>query len=159
MTILTSINLYFQKDGFDESRHLFRSGLDFKNTLIVPLNENSVHWTTCFIDPVAFAIDYYDSQHSDGSSIMASILDFIEKERKFSKLPFNRSIWKLRSHFDTPKQSDTFSCGVLSIQTALCIGLGRKIDFEMDSVAEIRKKIKFLLALESITDPYVYDIN
>ena len=90
---------------------------------------------------------------------MASILDFIEKEHKFSKLPFNRSIWKLRSHFDTPKQSDTFSCGVLSIQTALCIGLGRKIDFEMDSVAEIRKKIKFLLALESITDPYVYDIN
>ena len=133
--------------------------MSFKNTLVVPLNENNVHWTTCFIDPAAHTIDYYDSQHSDGSSIMASILDFLEDEHQFSKLPFHRSMWKLTAHFDTPKQSDSFSCGVLSIQTALCIGLGRKIDFGMDSVAEIRKKIKFLLTLESITDPYVYDIN
>ena len=126
---------------------------------MVPLNENNSHWTLSFIDPVLHTILYYDPMHSNGGEVMDSILDFIEKEHEFSKTPFDRSIWTLEAQYNTPRQNDSNSCGILTIQNALCIGLAREFDCGMESVSEIRKKIKVLLTLESLTDPYVYDVN
>ena len=125
----------------------------------MPLNENGNHWTLSLIDPVARKIDYFDPQHSNGERVMKSILDFIEEEHVYSIIPFDRSMWTLKSHFNTPKQTDSHSCGVLTILTALCVALDRKIDFGMGSIPEIRKKIKFLLSYESLIDPYVYNVT
>ena len=80
-------------------------------------------------------------------------------EHQNAKLPFDISAWKLKSRKDIPKQTDDFSCGLMMIMTAECIGLEKPILYSQDDAALVRQKIQYLLIAESVEDPYIYQIN
>ena len=157
--IKVHVHVYFQREGFSKSRPFFRRGLDWKNKILIPLHEGGSHWTLVLVDPFIKEIIYFDSFHSNGTYVMESVLHFIQEEHQNAKLPFDISAWKLKSRKDIPKQTDDFSCGLMMIMTAECIGLEKPILYSQDDAALVRQKIQYLLIAESVEDPYIYQIN
>ena len=138
----------FQTKGFSESRRFFRRGIHFNTKLIVPINEDSSHWTFVFIDPHQKELHYYNSFNTDGMDKMLVILDFIEEEHSYSQIPFERASWKLVSHQDSPLQKDGSACGIFAILNAECVALGKSFNHGQDNVPDVRKKIQILLISE-----------
>ena len=126
---------------------------------MIPIHQNSSHWTLVILDPVGHKLDYYDPFHTDGTEILNQILLFIEELHIDSALDFDKNSWQLESHFDMPMQMDGSSCGVLTILSAECLALNRPVNFSMASVTETRRKIRLILATEALIDPYIHDIN
>ena len=80
-----------------------------KTNVLIPLHEvNRLHWTFAEVQIEQKCIVYYDSFHTSGADILENILDFIEKETKKFKKPFDRSNWKLRAAYMMPKQLDGY---------------------------------------------------
>ena len=125
---------------------------------MIPIHRNRNHWTLILLDPIQHEIDFYDPKHKDGNEILEKVLEFIKELHQFYSLTFDRKQWKLKSHADIPYQTDGDSCGILTILAMECLSLKKPMDFTMNSVVEIRRKIKVVLAAEALLDPYIYDI-
>ena len=143
------VHVYFQREGFSKSRPFFRRGLDWKNKILIPLHEGGSHWTLVLVDPFIKEIIYFDSFHSNGTYVMESVLHFIQEEHQNAKLPFDISAWKLKSRKDIPQQTDDFSCGLMMIMTAECIGLEKPILYSRNPLIRISTPISLIASIIS----------
>lgn len=94
--------------------------------LFVPINENNLHWTLIEIDFRKKTIIYHDSLLHNDYMYCKYILQFLRDEyRKIYKQELKSSDWNLISNsvlriqhqIATPKQQNSFDCGVFLLMT------------------------------------------
>ena len=90
--------------------------------IFVPIciNNNSNHWTLAIIQMQSKIITYYDSLHDRRSEYTKHLLHWIKDEAWNKKQISNYDVhdWRLVDEIDTPRQTNSFDCGVFVIMCA-----------------------------------------
>ncbi|MES9901377.1 MAG: Ulp1 family isopeptidase, partial [Sedimenticola sp.] len=103
--------------------------------IIVPINENDVHWTLIVIDVANKTIIYSDSygRNSDASYVCYQLYRYLSYEALVhSGIVLNKSEWAVMFYSETPnfpRQTDPYSCGVYVCAVAKAILYCQKLPY------------------------------
>ncbi|KAG1673549.1 hypothetical protein FOA52_003849 [Chlamydomonas sp. UWO 241] len=103
--------------------------------VIVPVNDNNIHWTCAVIDIKGRQLMYLDSMGGQDPDLLEFLARYIADEsRDKLKVELDTSSWVRVHRSDVPRQRNGCDCGMFTILYADRLGLGRAFDFTQNDV-------------------------
>jgi len=106
------------------SRNVYNGNIFSLDKLLIPINENSSHWSLSVIDLTQKTICHYDSMGNQGLSYSRSCLRYLQDEFlcKFGTPLQNLDDWDIINNANRiPLQENNFDCGIFVCLFALHI--------------------------------------
>ena len=113
--------------------------------LFIPINITNTHWAcvTVFMDEKI--IEYYDSiRGRSGLKYTKAVLRYLKDLDQSSQIRQQLSYWEeweLVDVDDSPKQNNSFDCGVFVCMIADCLGLDQPLTFTQEHINHCRQRI------------------
>mmetsp|Transcript_19980 Transcript_19980/g.47574 ORF Transcript_19980/g.47574 Transcript_19980/m.47574 type:complete len:136 (+) Transcript_19980:75-482(+) len=114
--------------------------------MIIPINDNNVHWFAACIDFRNKRTEVYDSMtgsHRDVHQHLRKWLQDEHQERK--KAPLDLAAWSTLSSGDpgvaSPRQHNGCDCGMFSLLFCACASIDREFDFKQEDIPLLRSWI------------------
>jgi sentrin-specific protease 1 len=120
---------------------LQRLNLSAVDYILIPINQNDVHWTLVSLSCNEKSLRFYDSLGGEGGEILKLIANFFSK---ITNTPYNE--WQIEIMKNIPRQNNSYDCGVFVCQYAYCISKGVAFNFKQNDMINIRQIMKEELA-------------
>jgi len=136
------------------SRHVPGKSLFLLDKIIFPINVNGNHWVCVMVSIPDRKIQYHDSLGGDGRIFLESILQYLKDDHRYhnhTELPGDWSQSLIAGpETNTPKQANSFDCGVFVCAIADCLMRGQSLDFTQHQLAGFRDHIALALLQGSV---------
>jgi len=120
------------------------SAIDY---LLIPINQNDVHWTLASLSCNEKALRFYDSAGGKGGEILKLIVNYFSK---ITNTPYNE--WQMEIMENIPRQNNSYDCGVYVCQYAYCISRAVSFNFKQKDMIKIRQIMQEELATGQLHD-------
>ncbi|KAJ6509322.1 cysteine proteinase, partial [Mycena vitilis] len=152
-----------EKEGYEKGRLAkWTKKIDIfsKDTILIPVNHNNVHWTAAAINFRQKRIESFDSMHDDRGRVFKLLRQYVDMEhRNKKKTPFDFTGWEdytsdaniqrfsfsIQTHIrqqDTPLQENGFDCGVFTCQFLESLSRGEQsFNFGQKDILYLRRRM------------------
>ncbi|KAJ7630731.1 cysteine proteinase [Roridomyces roridus] len=135
-----------EKDGYEKGRLAkWTKKIDIfsKDTILIPVNHNNVHWTAAAINFRQKRIESFDSMHEARHRVFKLLRQYVDAEhRNKKKTPFDFTGWEDYSSEDTPWQENGFDCGVFTCQFLESLSRGEEtFNFAQKDILYLRRRM------------------
>ncbi|KAK7064399.1 cysteine proteinase [Favolaschia claudopus] len=135
-----------EKEGYEKGRLAkWTKKIDIfsKDTILIPVNHNNVHWTAAAINFRQKRIEAYDSLHDDGARVYKLLRQYVDLEhRNKKKAPFDFTGWEDHTSPDVPMQENGFDCGVFTCQFLESLSRGEdSFNFSQKDILYLRRRM------------------
>jgi sentrin-specific protease 1 len=120
------------------------SAIDY---LLIPINQNNVHWTQASLSCNEKALRFYDSTGGNGGEILKLIVNYFSK---LTNTPYKE--WQIEIMENIPRQNNSYDCGVDVCQYAYCISRAVAFNFKQKDMFKIRRIMQEELATGQLYD-------
>ncbi|KAJ7225724.1 cysteine proteinase [Mycena pura] len=141
-----------EKEGYEKGRLAkWTKKVDIfsKDTILVPINHDNVHWTGAAINFRQKRIESYDSMHEERQLVYKLLRQYVDLEhRNKKKKPFDFTGWEdFASEEDTPMQENGYDCGVFTCQFLESLSRGEeKFNFTQKDIPYLRRRMLWEIA-------------
>jgi sentrin-specific protease 1 len=111
--------------------------------VLMPINIGYYHWCLLAVDLDRKEVRFYDSCGGSGSKYMQAVMLYLADEHNHShELKFDPEIWTMvRTTADTPRQSNSFDCGVFVSYCALYLAHDLDPTFSQSDIPHLRRRM------------------
>lgn len=127
------------------------------DVLLVPVLVRSCHWVLATINVRDRYFRYYDPYFvADDGGVISTLRRWLKDEAQDKLTGATAGLrdmdsWPSASSTHLPLQTDSSSCGVLSLAVADCLALGLPVTFTQRDVPVLRRRIAMALYLDDLT--------
>lgn len=115
--------------------------------ILIPINQNDVHWTLVSLSCKEKALRFYDILGGEGGEILKFIANL------FSKITNTRyNEWQIEIMKNIPRQNNSYDCEVFVCQYTYCISKGVAFNFKQNDMINMRQIMKEELATGKLRD-------
>jgi len=135
-----------EKEGYQKGRLAkWTKKIDIfsKDTILIPVNHDNIHWTGAAINFRQKRIESFDSMHDDRPHVFKLLRQYLDLEhRDKKKTPFDFTGWEDYTSEDTPMQDNGFDCGVFTCQFLESLSRGEEsFNFTQKDILYLRRRM------------------
>ncbi|KAJ7042455.1 cysteine proteinase [Mycena alexandri] len=135
-----------EKEGYQKGRlGKWTKKIDIfsKDTILIPVNHDNIHWTGAAINFRQKRIESFDSMHDDRPHVFKLLRQYLDLEhRDKKKTPFDFTGWEDYTSEDTPMQDNGFDCGVFTCQFLESLSRGEEsFNFTQKDILYLRRRM------------------
>jgi sentrin-specific protease 1 len=113
--------------------------------IFVPVNLNQAHWALAVIDNIEGKFMYVDSLFGDGTTILARLVDYMERETSANLSPTadprNFEGYTIEPRVECPNQQNGYDCGVFTCTAVDYMARGKSLDYSQADMPILRRRM------------------
>lgn len=121
------------------------------DVMLVPVNQNNMHWCVAVVDHKKKRLAYYDSLNGDGTRVLDNLQTYMVQEAERSYSDKSRELIAKLSEYTKdpravgPSQNNGSDCGVFVCATSSALARGDGPSYSQKDIPLLRENIAYIL--------------